>query len=359
MITEMADFVFIFCLAGLLILLFCWSFKFLPQERWQIFGTIPRNKRLDGTWNGVNFTYYGLLTANACILATMLLFLLLASAGMRTSIIFFVTAMVFSICVPASRLIARWVEDKPFTSSVGGAFFVGLLLIPFLLLLIQSLVEPYLMKSWSGVQLPVMTVLAAIGIAYAFGEGIGRLACISFGCCYGKPVTELTPFWQKFMKRFCFIYYGSTKKISYADGLDGKRIVPVPAFTVLICCLTGLTGIALFLNDRQPEAFLLTVWITQIWRVVSEFLRADYRGNGKITKYQIMAAIGAIYAVGLTFIFRDAVATNCDIILGLTALWNPAIILLFQVLWLAIFFYSGKSKVTEAILSFHVIKKHI
>jgi len=77
--------------------------------------------------------------------------------------------------------------------------------------------------------------------------------------------------------------YGATKKISYADGLDGWRIVPVPAFTVLICCLTGLIGIALFLNDRQPEAFLLTVWTTQIWRVVLEFLRVDYRGDGTIT----------------------------------------------------------------------------
>ena len=105
----------------------------------------------------------------------------------------------------------------------------------------------------------------------------------------------------------------------------------------------------------------MTALMTQIWRVVSEFLRADYRGNGKITKYQIMATIGALYAVGLTFVFKGAgaVAANCDIIQGLTTLWHPAIIIFFQVLWLGIFFYVGKSKVTEAILSFHVIKKHI
>jgi hypothetical protein len=350
----MANFVFILCLAGLLSLLFCWSFRYLPQERWQILGAIPRIKRVDGSWHGVNLTYYGLLTANACVFAAILLFVLLTSAGLLTPVIFFVTAMVFSICVPASRLIARWVEHKPFTSSVGGAFFVGLLLIPWLLLLVRHIVHP-----WTDIHLPVMTVLAAIGISYAFGEGIGRLACISFGCCYGKPVADLTPFFQKIMKRFCFVYYGATKKISYADGLDGKRIVPVPAFTALICCLTGLVGIALFLNDRQAEAFLLTVLVTQIWRVISEFLRADYRGSGKITKYQIMAAIGVVYAVGLTFVFKSAVATNCDIIQGLTALWHPAIIIFFQVLWLAIFFHIGKSKVTEAVLSFHVIKKHI
>ena len=350
----MANFIFILCLAGLTGLLFCWSFKHLPKERWQILAAIPWIKRADGTWQGVNLTYYGLLTANACVFASMLIFVLLASTGIQTPIIFFVTAMIFSVFMPTSRLIARWVEHKPFTSSVGGAFFAGLLLIPWLLLLIE-----YIVKFWSEMHLPVMTVLAAIGIAYAFGEGIGRLACISFGCCYGKPVADLTPFFQKLMNRFSFVYYGATKKISYADGLDGKKIVPVPAFTALICSLTGIVGIALFLNNRQPEAFLLTVWVTQIWRVLSEFLRADYRGDGKITKYQMMAAIGAVYAVGLTFVFKGSVAANCDIIQGLTTLWHPAIIIFLQVLWLGIFFHAGKSKVTEAVLSFHVIKEHI
>jgi len=111
----MANFVFILCLTGLIGLLFCWSFRHLPQERWQIFGAVPRIKLADGNWQGVNFTYYGLLTANACVFAAILFFVLLASAGLRTLVIFLVTAMVFSICVPASRLIARWVEHKAFT----------------------------------------------------------------------------------------------------------------------------------------------------------------------------------------------------------------------------------------------------
>ena len=72
-----------------------------------------------------------------------------------------------------------------------------------------------------------------------------------------------------------------------------------------------------------------------------------------------MAAIGVIYAVGLTFVFEGAVATNCNIIRGLTALWHPAIIIFFQVLWLGIFLHAAKSKVTEAVMSFHVIKEHI
>ena len=346
----MANFLFILCLAGLLTLLFYWSFRHLPRERWQILGAVPTIRQTDGTWQGVNYTYYGLLTANACVLAAILVLVLLGAAGVETGIVFFVTATLFSVCVPASRLIAKWVEHKAFTASVGGAFFVGLLFAPWLLVLVRRI---------AGIDLPVMTILAAIGIAYAFGEGVGRLACISFGCCYGKPLTELTPFLQSFMKRFCFVYYGATKKISYADGLDGKRVVPVPALTALISCTTGLAGIALFLNHRQSEAFLLTVCATQTWRVISEFLRADYRGSSKITGYQIMAAIGVVYAVPLASVFTDNVAANCDIIQGLAALWHPAMIIFLQVLWLGVFLYTGKSRVTGALLSFHVIKERI
>ena len=33
-------------------------------------------------------------------------------------------------------------------------------------------------------------VLAALAIGYILGEGLGRLACLSFGCCYGKPLDQ-------------------------------------------------------------------------------------------------------------------------------------------------------------------------
>ena len=101
-------------------------------------------------------------------------------------------------------------------------------------------------KKFKRSTLSADNVKRIIDAAAQKGVNVVRLACISFGCCYGKPVTDLSPFFQKLMKRFCFVYYGATKKISYADGLDGKRIVPVPAFTALICCLTGLVDRPVF-----------------------------------------------------------------------------------------------------------------
>jgi hypothetical protein len=51
-------------------------------------------------------------------------------------------------------------------------------------------------------------------IAYAFGEGLGRLACISFGCCYGVALPEAHPLLRHMFDRWHFVFSGSMKKIS-------------------------------------------------------------------------------------------------------------------------------------------------
>jgi prolipoprotein diacylglyceryltransferase len=83
--------------------------------------------------------------------------------------------------VPSSKLMARIVERKKHTSTIGGASFVGLLLAPWI---IQG-TQVVCLSTGAG-QVSVMVVLAAVMICYTLGEGLGRLACISFGCCYGK-----------------------------------------------------------------------------------------------------------------------------------------------------------------------------
>jgi hypothetical protein len=46
--------------------------------------------------------------------------------------------------------------------------------------------------------MPIVPALAAVMIAYTFGEALGRLACISFGCCYGVSISKLTRFSKGF-----------------------------------------------------------------------------------------------------------------------------------------------------------------
>ena len=85
------------------------------------------------------------------------------------------------------------------------------------------------------------------------------------------------------MKNTCFVFSGKTKKIAYAHGLDGQKVIPVQALTSLIFCASGLAGVYLFLEGHYQTAFLQAVVVTQFWRFVSELLRADYRGEGKIS----------------------------------------------------------------------------
>ena len=198
-----------------------------------------------------------------------------------------------------------------------------------------------------------------MSIAYTLGEGIGRLACISFGCCYGKPLADYSPLINKIFQRHNFIFSGKTKKIAYAHELDGQQVIPVQAITAVIYSLTGLAGCYLFLKGFTTAAFVLTLIVTQLWRALSEFMRADYRGEGKISVYQIMALIACLYGFLIVYIFNETSAGTPDLVLGVAALWNPALLIFLLALWVAIFFYSGKSMVTTSLIEIHVLREKI
>lgn len=327
-------------------LLLTWGFKVLPREHWQILATLPLRRNADGSWQGLNLTWYGLLTANAYLAAVALLLVLLGALAVPLTDVLLVAALLLGLCVPASRLVARIVEGKAHTFTVGGAVFVGLLAAPWIIFLVNTL---------SGVeQVPPLPTLAAIGIAYALGEGLGRLACISFGCCYGRPVDQCRPLLRKLFGRWHFTFAGSTKKIAYASGLEGARVIPIQGITAILYCSCALLGTWLFLWGAYAAAFLLTTLVTQLWRVGSELLRADYRGCGKISAYQVMGLLGIPYAMFTVWLFDRAGATLPSLTAGLGSLWNPLVLVVLQGLWLVLFVFTGRSSVTGAQLSFHV-----
>jgi len=335
----------------LLLLLFfaailLWGFRVLPGEKWQIFATLPVRRNAGGEWQGINLTWYGLLTANAYLVAVAMLVLLLGSMGMPLSAILLTATCLLALCVPASRLVAKIVEGKAHTFTVGGAVFVGMIAAPWLIELLNHLP--------ATTPLPVLPAMAAIAVAYAFGEGLGRLACISFGCCYGKPLSQCQPLVRKIFRHWSFRFVGSTKKIAYADGLEGERVVPIQGITAILYILTGLIGVELFLNGRFGIAFVLATLVTQGWRVYSETIRIDYRGDQGFSAYQWMALLAVPYALLIAWLYRDAVTVQPILIKGLAIFWQPGPLLFFPLLWLALFWYTGRSSVTGATLSFHV-----
>ncbi len=350
----MANFLFEAALGGFFTALLGWGFRFLPGENWQIFAAVPRVKDATGHWTGLNLTYYGVLVAAAYVLGTAVMFVLMGSIGIPPWGTFALTAFIIAVCAPAARLIARLVEKKRYTFTVGGASFVGILILPWVISALNAL------TAWRwGFRIPLVGALAAVSIAYAFGEGAGRLACISYGCCYGKPLTQMSPLLQKLFERAHFVFAGKTKKIAYEAGLDGECVVPVQALSAVLSVAAGLAGTALFLAGHPWAALCLSLILTQAWRSISESLRADYRGSGKTSAYQVMAIAGIVYLLLVVALLPTAPTPEPQVVTGLRTLWNPIMILFLELAWLGMFLYTGRSSVTGSSLAFYVHRERI
>jgi hypothetical protein len=350
----MMDELFVAAFGLVLGLVLVWGFRALPGERWQILAAMPRIKNGDGHWAGENLTYYGFFNANAYVLGVAVFVLLMGAAGAPLSAILATAGPLLLLCVPASRWVARIVEKKRFTFTVGGASFVGIVTAPWLVLLVNAAVG-----RTAGFSVGVLAFLAALSVGYALGEGVGRLACISFGCCYGKPLSACRPRLRRLFRKWRFVFLGDTKKIAYADGLAGEAVVPIQGLTAVLYCGAGLLGMYLFLNGFLATAFLTSLATTQLWRVFSECFRADYRGGGKMSAYQIMGLVAVAYGILIALLFPVGPHAAAELGRGLALFWRPEMILGLQLFWLLIFLYTGRSKVTGASMAFHVIRERV
>lgn len=350
----MFDEIFIAILFLALMLIFRWAFQTLPNERWQIIGCFPYLKLTDGSWQGWNLTWYGFFNAAAIVFAGCMFLIFIGSLSTPLIAGLSLLTLLLAICLPAAKMMAFLIEKKQNTFTVGGASFIGIIAAPWIILLTNVTAGKCL-----GFNILLISALAAMSIAYTLGEGIGRLACISFGCCYGKPLADCSPLINKIFQKHNFIFSGKTKKIAYAHELDGQQVIPVQALTAVIYSLTGLAGCYLFLKGLTTAAFVLTLIVTQLWRTFSEFLRADYRGEGKISVYQIMASVACLDGLLIAYIFNITPAGTPDLALGLATIWNPAVLVFLLVLWIATFFYMGKSRVTNSLIEIHVLRENI
>jgi hypothetical protein len=244
---------FVGALGALFFAYLAWGFRRLPEEKWQIFATLPQRQDAAGYWRGLNFTYYGLLSSAAQFVSVAIIFLLFGAVGVTRTEIVLLGVVMLGACIPGSKVVALIVEKKSAVFSVGGAAFIGILLAPWAVLLSNATLGRLL-----GSEAPVLPVLAAISVGYAFGEGLGRLACISFGCCYGKPLHASHPLVQKLFARWHFVFRGETKKIAYAGNLAGEKVVPIQALTATLYTGVGLAGMLLFLHGAYVTALLLT-----------------------------------------------------------------------------------------------------
>src|SRR5215467_6561380 len=111
---------FLIVLAALFAALFAWAFRTLPQERWQFLAVMPVGKNTAGEWQGLNLTYYGFFQATSNGMGAVVGFALLGAIGIQASAVFALILMMFALGWPAARIIARVVEKKAHTFTVGG-----------------------------------------------------------------------------------------------------------------------------------------------------------------------------------------------------------------------------------------------
>lgn len=341
----------ILCLSLLLFfsVFYAWAFKALPGERWQFFAVLPLSKQKDGSWKGLNFTYYGVFTALAGLVSIATFLMLTFSVGVDLVYTLIMTAITLAVCLPAARIVTILVEKKNHGFTIGGASFVGIILMPLILLGLDQFAQHYF-----DTALPAMPIMAAMIIAYILGEGVGRLACISFGCCHGKPVDQVKPPLQHIMHKCADVYEGETKKIAYASNLCKVPVVPIQSITTTLYTIVGIIGIYLFFKGLYATAFLLCLIFSQAWRILSELLRADFRGFNKITAYQWMAIIGCVYGVILFFWMPSHADLTPSVIQGLNGLWDMKVFIALQIFTLVMFLFSGTSTVSESNINIRI-----
>ncbi len=130
---------FLSILAASFAVLFVWAFRALPKERWQIIAAVPLAKDVDGEWRGLNLTYYGFFQAVSNSFAVAIAFVLFGAVGIKLEGVFALAGILFALCWPAAKLITRVVEKKRHLFTVGGAVFVGTLVLPWAICLLNHL----------------------------------------------------------------------------------------------------------------------------------------------------------------------------------------------------------------------------
>ena len=328
------------------------SMRFLPLARWQFVAAIPVKDTGQHAWKSVNLTFYGLIIALSVVASLLLAIFLLAAAAIPMGATLLILALLLIAGIAASKVITRLVEGHANGFTVGGAAFIGVILAPFVTLWVEHV--------WQAVfkqEFLITPILAALSLAYILGEGLGRLACISYGCCYGKRLATCPPWIQTLLGSWSLKFSSPTKKAVYESGFSNCELVPIQAMTAMLYSILAAAGVYLFLKGLFVPVFVLTLIPAFAWRFASEFLRADYRGKGLFSAYQLMSLAVIPYTLITAWVLRGLPGLKPDAITGLQALWSPGILLVLECVGLLVFIIFGKSTVTDSTVTFHLVDR--
>ncbi len=323
-------------------------FKKLPKEKYQFLLVIPYKKINNEEWRSLNITYYGLFNALGYSLGLFLCLFNFFALGIEKLDALYNLILIFTICMPISKLIPIYVEKTKHGFTIAGALFFGIITTPistFLVYFFQGKLNLFYDN--------LLPILSTMSVSFLLGESIGRLGCISFGCCYGKKVEEVNnTFLKKVFNNFNTVYYGDLKKASYASNLNGIKTVPIQAMSVLINLILSFIGQLLFLESNYTLSLVITILGNQLFRFFAEFLRADYRGSDTITIYQKMSIINIAIITLIIYIFPSNKGILLDIQRGINYVFEYKVFIAILFVFFISFFYTGISTATYSITKF-------
>ncbi|MEE8346005.1 MAG: prolipoprotein diacylglyceryl transferase family protein, partial [Dehalococcoidia bacterium] len=143
------------------------------------------------------------------------------------------------------------------------------------------------LSGWPMLDLTDVTVRSG-----TLGHAIGRLGCISFGCCFGRPTRSA----------FAVSYNNSHAKAVRSAGLKGVPLIPVPLYesVFLLALFVLLNGVA-FAGAPQGLPTILYLILYGGGRLFLETLRFDDGADklGPLPRNHWFSLIMLAFGVGL------------------------------------------------------------
>ena len=160
------------------------------------------------------------------------------------------------------------------------AYWGGLLMVP----------VAFGLFSWhSGIA--VLVLVDAFARAMPIGHALGRLGCVSYGCCYGRPTSQ----------RLAITYHNPLAKAVRIGGLHDVRLHPAPFYEVVLdLTILLVVNAAAVLGAPLGLPSALALLLYGLGRFTIEFLK-DNEGRMVLAHYSVnhiislaMAALGAL-----------------------------------------------------------------
>jgi prolipoprotein diacylglyceryltransferase/protein-S-isoprenylcysteine O-methyltransferase Ste14 len=120
---------------------------------------------------------------------------------------------------------------------------------------------------WIIFRIPLLQTAVAGALCAPFAQAIGRLRCLSQGCCHGTVTSSTLGIrvWQ------------NQSRVVVLSGLKGEFIMPTQLFSILFNLALGLLLLSVWSSQRFNDSFVVGLYL--ILTGIERFTEDAYRGE--------------------------------------------------------------------------------